>query len=89
MLALEGDGYAQLGKSAQAAKQYEAAAAATAYKNEKAFYLAKAGRAYQAGGDTANARKTWSALASDPDAKSMATEARVRLGELTAKVATK
>ena len=86
---LEGDGYAQLGKAVDAAKQYAAAAQATSYKNEKAYYQAKAARAYQAAGDTANARSIWSALATDPDAKSVATEARVRIGELTARVATK
>jgi predicted negative regulator of RcsB-dependent stress response len=86
---LEGDGYAQLGKPVDAAKQYAAAAQATQFKNEKAFYQAKAARAYQAAGDTASAHKIWSVLATDPDAKAMATEARVRLGELTARVATK
>ena len=45
---LEGDGYAQMGKSADAAKAYEKAADATGYQNEKATQLAKAARAYQA-----------------------------------------
>lgn len=80
---LEGDGYAQLGKLTDAAKQYDAAAAATSYETEKAFYQSKAARSYQAAGDTAKARQIWSALASNP-AGSMVTEAKVRLGELEA-----
>ena len=81
---LEGDGYAQMGKLADAAKQYQAAADATGYETEKAFYEAKAARAFQAVGDTATARKIWSAMIGDPKAQTMASEARVRLGELTA-----
>jgi predicted negative regulator of RcsB-dependent stress response len=80
---LEGDGYAQMGKLSDAAKQYEAAAGATSFETEKAFYRSKAARMYQAAGDTAKARQIWSDLASDPKA-TMASEAKVRLGELTA-----
>jgi predicted negative regulator of RcsB-dependent stress response len=83
---LEGDGYAQMGKLADAAKQYETAANAATGAAEKGFYRSKAARAYQAAGDTAKAREIWSALASDPTA-AIAPEAKVRLGELTAKVA--
>jgi predicted negative regulator of RcsB-dependent stress response len=80
---LEGDGYAQMGKLTDAAKQYEAAASATTFENEKAFYAAKAARTYQAAGDTAKARQIWQALATTPNG-SMAAEAKVRLGELEA-----
>ena len=80
---LEADGYAQMGKLADAAKQYEAAANATRFENEKAFYQAKAARTYQAAGDTAKARQIWQALAAVPNG-SMAAEAKVRLGELEA-----
>lgn len=80
---LEADGYAQMGKLTDAAKQYEAAANATRFENEKAFYQAKAARTYQAAGDTASARKIWQALATAPNG-SMAAEAKVRLGELEA-----
>lgn len=83
---LEGDGYAQMGKLTDAAKQYEAAAAATTYPTEKGFYQSKAARAYQAAGDTAKARQLWTTLASDPTA-AMMSEAKVRLGELTAQPA--
>ena len=86
---LEGDGYAQMGKLADAAKHYEAAADQTGFELEKGFYKAKAARTYQAAGDTAKARQLWTALADDPDAQSMSSEARVRLGELTTTTAKK
>ena len=87
ILSLEGDGYGQMGKSDDAAKKYESAAAATRFELEKAFQLAKAARAYQAAGNVAKAREIWSKLATDPSAVSMASEAHVRLGELTAQPA--
>ena len=83
---LEGDGYSLMGKLPDAAKQYEAAASATSFPLEKGFYQSKAARAYQAAGDTAKARSLWTSLANDPNA-SMATEAKVRLGELEAQPA--
>jgi len=87
ILSLEGDGYAQLGKSADAAKAYERAADATSFENEKSFQLSKAARAYQAAGDTAKAHAAWTALLNDPKAQAVAAEARVRIGELTARAA--
>ncbi len=84
---LEGDGYAQLKKLGDAAKQYEAAAAATSYQTERAMLRAKAARTYQAAGDTAKAHKLWSDLATDPNTEVVSAEARVRLGELTAQPA--
>src|SRR5689334_7265351 len=53
ILGLEGDGYMQLGKPAEAAKRYESAAQASTYENERAYQRSKAGRAYQIAGDTA------------------------------------
>jgi predicted negative regulator of RcsB-dependent stress response len=85
---LEGDGYAQMGKLADAAKQYEAAASASNFATEKGYYESKAARTYQSAGDTAKARQLWTALANDPSA-SMTSEAKVRLGELTAQAAKK
>ena len=85
---LEGDGYSQMGKMADAGKQYEAAAAASGFEVEKGFYQSKAARAYQAAGDTAKARKIWTDLTTNVNA-SMMTEAKVRLGELTAQPAKK
>jgi tetratricopeptide (TPR) repeat protein len=81
---LEGDGYAQLKKLKEAAQQYEAAAAATNFETEKASLRAKAARTYEQAGDTATAHKLWAQLAVDPATESVAAEARVRLGELTA-----
>jgi predicted negative regulator of RcsB-dependent stress response len=85
---LEGDGYSQMGKMSDAGKQYEAAAAASGFEVEKGFYQSKAARAYQAAGDTAKARQIWTDLSTNVNA-SMTTEAKVRLGELTATTAKK
>jgi predicted negative regulator of RcsB-dependent stress response len=84
---LEGDGYMQLGKPAEAAKRYDGAASVTTFETERAYQRSKAARAYQVAGDTAKARQIWAAMLSDPSAQSMASEARVRLGELAAQVA--
>jgi len=89
LMSLKGDGLAQMGKLTDAAKQYEAAAQASTFETEKAYYKAKAARTYQTAGDTAKAHKLWSDLVNDPKAQAMASEARVRLGELTAQVAKK
>lgn len=89
VLGLIGDGYMQLGKAADAAKQYDQSADAAQMPNEKAGARAKAARAYETAGDTARARAIWTSLADDPQAQSVASEARVRLGELTAQVAKK
>jgi hypothetical protein len=52
--------------------------------NEKAFLMAKAGHAYMNANKNAEARKIWEALAAQQDNQAVATEARVRLGELSA-----
>lgn len=85
---LEGDGYAQQNKLTDAAKQYELAAVAATGDIERGFYKAKAARTYQAAGDTAKARQIWTDLVNSPTS-AMVTEARVRLGELTAAPAKK
>lgn len=84
---LEGDGYAQMGKLAEAAKAYESAVSASSLENEKSYNASKAARTYQTAGDTAKARAIWTAILNDPKGQSMAAEARVRLGELTAQTA--
>ena len=89
ILSLKGDGFAQMGKAADAAKAYQDAANATSYENEKAFHQSKAARAFQAAGDTAKARELWTSILNDPKAQTVAAEARVRLGELVAKPAGK
>jgi predicted negative regulator of RcsB-dependent stress response len=87
ILGLEGDGYMQMGKPVEAAKRYDRAADATTAEAERAYQRSKAGRAYTVAGDTAKARQIWTSMLNDPTAQSMAPEARVRLGELTARVA--
>ena len=86
---LIGDGYAQMGKSADAAKSYEKAADATIYDNERAYYRAKAARSYTAAGNVGDARRLWTELSTDTKSQSVAAEARVRLAELDAKRAGK
>jgi predicted negative regulator of RcsB-dependent stress response len=84
ILSLEGDGYAQMKKLGEAGKAYEDAANASTFETERAFQLSKAARAYDAGGNTAKAKEIWTRLLNDPKAQTMSSEARVRLGELTA-----
>jgi predicted negative regulator of RcsB-dependent stress response len=84
-----GDGYLQLAKPGDAAREYEAAAGVSRLDNERLLYRAKAARAYTAAGDTSKARHLWEELRDDPKAASVASEARVRLGELSARVAKK
>ncbi len=81
---LLGDAVAQLGKPADAAAEYQRAAGLTAGPNEKGFWLAKAARAYLEAGKTAEGRKIFEELATQHDNEAMATEARIRLGEITA-----
>jgi predicted negative regulator of RcsB-dependent stress response len=79
---LLGDAKAQLSKPADAAVEYEKAAALADGPNEKIFWRAKAARAYLDGGKAAEARKLFEGLAAQHDNEGAATEARVRLGEL-------
>lgn len=89
VLSLKGDGLAQMAKMADAAKAYQDAANASVYDNEKVFQRSKAARAFQAAGDTAKAREVWTSLLNDPKAQTSAAEARVRLGELNARPASR
>ncbi len=84
---LLGDALSQLGKSAEAAGEYERAAELTSMPNEKAYLASKAGHAYMAAGKSAEARRIWEALAGQQDNPAAAAEARVRLGELAAEAA--
>jgi hypothetical protein len=84
IFSLIGDGYAQLKKLGDAARSYEKSAQATNLPNEQAFQRAKAARTFAAAADTADARRLWVVLAAD-SVESVASEARVRLAELTAK----
>ena len=84
---LLGDAYAQLGKAAEAAGEYERAAALTTMPNERSYLLSKAGHAYMAAGKHPEARRIWEGLAANQDSPGLAAEARVRLGELVASAA--
>ena len=81
---LLGDAYAQLGKTAEAAAEYERAAALTEMPNERGFLLTKAGHAYMAANKHPEARRIWEGLTTSQDNPAVASEARVRLGELVA-----
>lgn len=81
---LLGDALSQSGKAADAAAEYERAAAATPLVNEKAVLLSKAAYAYMAAGQVSKSRPIFERLATDAVSPSLAAEARVRLGELAA-----
>ena len=81
---LVANGHEELKEFAPAAEEYKAAAAATEFPAEKAKYQAGAARAYMAAGKPEEAKAIWTELAKD-ESGPMAAEARVRLGEITAK----
>jgi predicted negative regulator of RcsB-dependent stress response len=81
---LQAAGYEELKDFVAAAEQYNLAAKATEFPVDKAKYQASAARDYMVAGKTEEAKKIWTELAKD-DTKPEAAEARVRLGELTAK----
>ena len=56
---------------------------------ERANQRARAARAYTTAGDTAKSRTIWAELASSSKNPSVAAEAKVRLGELSAKAGKK
>lgn len=67
----------------EAADAYLKAAAATPLPFLKAQFLSDAGRAWTSAGDTAGAVKAYQEIATTLDSTGTATEAKVRLGELT------
>jgi predicted negative regulator of RcsB-dependent stress response len=81
--ALRAAGYEEMGKPKDAGDHYRAAADATALITDKSVYLADAARAYAAGGQRDSAVAIWTRLSEDLRS-TVAAEARVRLGELTA-----
>lgn len=85
--ALIADGESQLNKFDDAAASYRRAADAAAFTGQKAMYMASRARALQAGGKTQEAQAAWTELATRPEYSLVAGEAKVRLGELTAKPA--
>ncbi|HMJ19576.1 MAG TPA: tetratricopeptide repeat protein [Gemmatimonadaceae bacterium] len=81
---LEAAGYEELKDFVAAAEQYNLAAKTTVFPVDKAKYRASAARDFMAAGKTEEATKIWTELAKD-ESTPEAAEARVRLGELTAK----
>jgi predicted negative regulator of RcsB-dependent stress response len=86
--ALLADGYSQLGKYSEAAAHYKKAADVTRFQNDREGYLADAARNFMAAKDTAQARQLWQDVLKDENGV-YASEARVRLGELTARPVSK
>ncbi len=78
------NGYEQLKKFGEAAKEYEAAAEVARFKADGERYRSLAAKAYLSGGDSAKAKAIWTELGADSKG-TVAGEARVRLGEMTAK----
>jgi len=85
ILSLLGDGQAQMGKHQDAAASYQRAAEAARFDGQRAQYLAARARALTAAGKAEEARQAWTELATNPAYSMVAGEARVRLGELSAK----
>jgi predicted negative regulator of RcsB-dependent stress response len=81
---MEAAGYEQLKDFANAAAQYTAAATASRFPADKSQYKAAAARDYMAAGKSAEAAAIWTELAKD-DTGPIASEAKVRLGEVLAK----
>ena len=81
--ALMAAGYEDQGKFREAAQAYREASEETKFEAEKELYLAHAARAYQAAGDRNTALQLWTELAEN-ESSSVAGEARIRVGELTA-----
>jgi predicted negative regulator of RcsB-dependent stress response len=81
---LKGAGLEQTGKPAEAAAEYERAAAAAATDLAKASFQSDAARTFLAAGNRDAALRIWEAMAAD-DANPLAGEAKVRVGELKAK----
>jgi predicted negative regulator of RcsB-dependent stress response len=81
---LEAGGYEELKDFVSAAAQYKLAVAASRFPADKAQYQAAAARDYMAAGKPNEAKAIWTELAKE-DTGPMAAEAKVRLGEVSAK----
>jgi tetratricopeptide (TPR) repeat protein len=82
--ALRAGGLEQSGKPAEAAAEYERAAEAARGDVERDTYRADAARAYTTAGQAPKALEIWRALAAD-EKSAMSAEAKLRIGELSAK----
>ena len=76
-------GYEQMGKFADAANEYAAAAKAARFDQDRQRYESSEAHAYLLAGQVETAKKIWTRLAADSKG-TVAGEARVRLGELNA-----
>ena len=83
-----GDAYSQLGKPADAAAHYRKAAERSRFEGERDAFLADAARHLAAANDTAGALQIWQELARK-ERSELAAEARLRVGELSAKAASR
>ena len=81
---LQAAGFEELKDFVAAAEQYKRAGRATEFPVDKAKYEAAAARNFMAAGKPDEARAIWTELVKD-ESSPEAAEARVRLGELTAK----
>jgi predicted negative regulator of RcsB-dependent stress response len=82
--ALVAAGLADQGKFDDAAARYRVAAGKAQFPADRDSFLAEAARSLMSANKRPEALAIWSSLASDPDSPQIA-EARVRVGELTAK----
>ncbi len=80
---LLGAAYENLGRPVEAARAYEAAAAASGMPFLRAQYLSDAGRGWVAAGDTAKALTAYREIVTKLDSAGTVVEAKVRIGELT------
>jgi tetratricopeptide (TPR) repeat protein len=78
-------GYEGMGRDADAAKEYEAAAEVSRFDTDRDRAKANAAREYEAAGNRGAAIKLWTELAEDPKSPVTA-EAKVRLGGLEASI---
>jgi predicted negative regulator of RcsB-dependent stress response len=84
LLALRAAGKGTAGQHAEAATDFEAAAAAARFQQEKDQYMMEAARQHVMAGNVEAARSTYQSIANREDS-AHSTEARLRLGELTLK----
>lgn len=86
--ALRAGGLEQAGKAAEAAAEYLKASQESELPSERESYKSDAARAYLAAGKKDEALKIWQAIADD-QASPLNGEARLRVGEIGASVASK
>ena len=82
-LGLLGAAYENAAHPKEAAEAYEQAADAAEFPFLRAQFLSDAGRVWVVAGDTAKALEAYRTIATKLDSTSVATEAKVRIGELT------